>query len=150
MAKAPTKFVIDERTYIIGDWTVDRSLETLVWLTKTFGEGILQLFIHEDGLDAADRLISGTPEEVDGQEVKTSEEDKQLANEFVSKILRNLDPREYSAYCKAILQGVKCNAQDINFNVHFQGRIAELHNVIFQVLRHQYSDFLGGSGGSDS
>jgi len=156
MAKEPTRFEIKGRTYVICDWVVDKQLETLVWITKTFGEGILALFMSEDGFDGVDNLLS-SPTAVAEAEEKLSEEEKKAKrasekktiNELVQKIAKNLDAKEYVTYMKHILKGVHCEGKEINFSYHFVGRMSELHQVMFQVLRHQYGDFLGESNAEE-
>jgi hypothetical protein len=151
MAKKPTHFEINGRTYIIGDWVVDKQLETLVWLTKTFGEGILHLFMSEEGLEGVDNLLGSKPKPE--EEVKLSEEEakekkkreRDAVADLVQRITKNLSAKEYVAYMKHILDGVHCGGQKVNFSLHFVGRIGELHQVAFNVLRHQYGDFLGAS-----
>lgn len=138
--KEPTRYQKGKNVYIIGSWHVDKSLEVFVWLTKTFGEGFVTIFMSPEKGEAVGKVFDGG--EVQGDESK-------LIEEFVSKIVNRLDPKEYTAYAKTIVQGTRVNGQEINFNEHFCGRIGELHGLLFQILRHQYGDFLGGSESED-
>lgn len=140
--KEPTKLVIGKNTYIIGNWDVDKALEILVWLTKTFGEGLLTIFMSEDGLEAVRGMVD------DGKEKSSDEEakEKELVAEFAEKLINRLDAKEYVKYAKIIVSGTRCNGEAIDFKFHFVGRMGELHQVLFAVLKHQYSDFLAGSG----
>ena len=144
MAAEPTRITINGRNYIIGTWTVDKSLETMVWITKTFGEGILSLFMSDDeGMDKAKKLIEG--EEAPERSKEEIEKEKKLIMEFAAKIRDQLDPKEYVKYCEIIVKGIKCDGMDINFKLHFAGKIFELHKLLLACLRHQYGDFLGES-----
>ena len=145
MAKEPTIYAVKGNTYVIGDWDVDKALETLVWLTKTFGEGFLALFMSPDKGEIVDK-ISGT---VDGERVNDPEKDAALIKEFASKIVNNVNPKEYVSYTRLIIQGSRCNGEEIKFNTHFRGKMAELHQVMFAILRHQYGDFLEGNAGEE-
>lgn len=149
MARKATKIEINGNHYIIGDWDVDRALETMVWLTKTFGEGILSLFIGSDVEGAYNRMI-GAEEGIDDEGVATkaemSSEDKEKIHEFIQTITKNLDPKEYVKYARSITAGVHCGGQKVEFNTHFQGKMGELHQVMFHILRHNFGDFLGESG----
>ncbi len=140
MAKAPTTFKKNGRTYIISNWDVDKSLETMVWLVKTFGEGFLQLFLKEDGLESAEKISKGDTEDTNTEALE----------EFVKKISQNLDPKEYTKYAKVIVEGTKCDGAAINFSYHFMGKLGELHALMFEILKHQYSDFLFASGEGES
>ncbi|TDI74600.1 MAG: hypothetical protein E2O82_03715 [Betaproteobacteria bacterium] len=137
MKREPTTLQIGGSTYIIGDWDVDKSLETMVWLVKTFGEGFMSLFMSKEGLDNAEKLMTGEIEE----------EDEKHMLEFARKILMNLDPKEYAKYSRIIVDGARCDGEAIDFKFHFIGKIGELHKLMFNILRHQYSDFLPGGGG---
>ena len=123
---------LDGKVYIIGDWQVDKSLKVLVWLTKTFGESIAGIFMTEEGFET----LGGLQGDEDA-----SEETKLAIAEFVTKLLQNLDEDQYVKYCKIIIDGVKCEAKDINFNFHFLGKIGTLHTLMFHVLKQQYRDF---------
>lgn len=139
-------YEINGRKYLIGHWQVDKSLKTLVWLTKTFGEGFVTLFTS----GAAEDLLS-TPEE--GEEVKEKEvdpeEEARLLKEFISNIIDRLDEDAYVKYARLVIEGVKCNGRDINFGQHFIGRMGELHKLMFEILKLQYSDFLGAGQEGD-
>lgn len=139
MNNTPTTFEINGRTYIIGTWDVDKSLETLVWLAKTFGEGFLTLFMSEDGFETTAKVAQG----------EVNEAEESLMQDFVSAILNKLDPKEYVKYSKIICSGVRCNGQDIDFKFHFAGKMGEMHRVMFAILKHQYSDFLPESVGAE-
>lgn len=138
MAKEPTTTNIAGNTYIIGDWDVDKALETLVWLSKTFGEGFLSLFMSPEGEGFGD-LSEGKIQ------IKEDQQDVTLIKDFASKVIENLEPKEYVKYAKLIVNGTKRNGKDINFSMDFIGKMSELHQVLFAVLRHQYGDFLEGN-----
>ncbi len=154
MAKEPTRYETNGRTYIIGDWPVDKQLETLVWITKTFGDGILSLFMSGDSAEALDGLLYGTkdPEAKAEEKVELSdsekrgkaEREKEAMSDLIGKITKNLDAKEYVKYSKLIIEGIHCGGTRVNFSTHFIGKIGELHQVIFACLRHQYGDFLEG------
>ena len=149
MARKATKVEINGNHYVIGDWEVDKSLETMIWLTKTFGEGILSLFVGSDVEGAYNRMI-GAEEDTDDEGVSTkvemSSEDKEKIRDFIESLTKNLEPKEFVKYTKLIVAGVHCGGQKVEFKTHFVGKLAELYLLMFHVLRHQYSDFLGGSG----
>jgi hypothetical protein len=149
MTSEPTKFEINGRTYTIGSWGVDKALETMVWLTKTFGEGFLSLLMAGEGVEDAKKLLDGTEVDDEGEirnkTEKELKEDKALIMEFAGKIREQLDAKEYVKYSKIIIEGIRCGGAPINFNTHFMGKMAELHQVMLQCLRHQYGDFLEGS-----
>lgn len=149
MARTATKIEINGNHYVIGDWDVDKALETMVWLTKTFGEGILNLFVGSEVEGAYNRLI-GADEDIDDDgiisKVEMTSEDKEQIKEFITAITRNLEPKEYVKYTKLIVAGVHVGGQKLEFKTHFVSKLGELHQLMFHVLRHQYSDFLGGSG----
>jgi hypothetical protein len=116
----------------------------MVWITKTFGEGFLSLFMSGDGLDSAAKLI----EKSDSDEEKSDEDlesEKALIMEFASKIRDQLNAKEYVHYSKTIIEGIRCEGQAIHFNTHFSGKMFELHQLMLKCLRHQYGDFLGAS-----
>lgn len=141
MAKEPTRYTCGKNNYIIGDWPVDKALETMVWLTKTFGEGLLSLFMNESGMEMLGNMADG-----DGVE---KEKDQETLQKFASKLLLNLDAKEYVKYSKLICEGTHVNGQPIKYNDHFSGKMSELHKVMFQILRHQYGDFLGGNAAEE-
>ena len=126
------KLELDGKVYIIGDWPVDKSLKVLVWLTKTFGESIAGIFMTEEGFETLDNLQS---------EEKVSEGTKAAIADFVTKVLSNLDEDAYVKYCKLIVDGVKVDGKELNFNLHFVGKIGTLHTLLFHVLQQQYRDF---------
>lgn len=139
---------INGRKYLIGHWQVDKSLKTLVWLTKTFGEGFVSLFTSSVGTDF---LTGSKEEEGETPEKEVSpEEEAQVIKDFVGSIVDRLDEDAYVKYAKHIIEGVKVGGQSINFNQHFIGRMGELHQLMFEVLKLQYADFLGGGQESDS
>lgn len=141
MSKEPTKFTIGSNNYIIGDWSVDKALETMVWLTKTFGEGLLSLFMNEDGMEMLNDMAEGHGVE--------GEKNQGAMEKFVAKLFEKLDAKEYVKYSKLICAGSHVNGQEINFNQHFAGKVSELHQVMFRILRHQYGDFLGGNAAEE-
>ena len=155
--KQPLKKTINSRDYLIGCWEVDKSLEILVWLTKTFGEGVVTLFTSEAGMGAMLGKFTEEVEEAKTKEVgeapadpvATSEADKaaeaKLIKEFASSIVDKLDQKQYPVMCKHIIAGIRYQAQPINFNNHFVGRLGELHELMFHTIRFQYADFLGES-----
>jgi len=141
--KEPTIEKLNGNTYIITNWGVDKALETLVWITKTFGEGLITLLFSEGGEETLKQFT---------KDDKTSEEadaEKELIADFAKRVIDRLDAKEYVKYAKLIVSGTKCNAQDIDFNQHFIGSMGELHRLLFAILKHQYSDFLGESGLAD-
>jgi len=143
MSKEPTVEKLGNNTYIICSWDVDKALETLVWLTKTFGEGLLTLLLSEEGEETLKKLAGESETEED------KENEKQMVAEFAGKVIDRLDAKEYVKYSKIIVSGTRCNGEKIDFNSHFIGKMGELHRLIFAILKHQYSDFLGGSGQDD-
>jgi len=144
MVLEPKKININGRNYIIGIWTVDKALETMVWITKTFGEGFLTLFMSDDGIDGAAKMIESTETKKEKSKDDLDKE-KAIILDFAGKIRDQLNAKEYVHYSKVIISGIKCSGQDINFNTHFTGRMFELHKLMFECLRHQYGDFLGAS-----
>lgn len=149
MSKEPTKFEINGRVYIITDWQIDKQLETFVWLTKTFGEGLLTLFMTEGGLDGVDNLLGNSESELTDEEKKEkSKKDLDGLTDVVKKVTSNLEGKEYVKYVKIMLDGISCKAKSVSL-MDFTGRIGELHQVIFHCLRHQYGDFLDGKVGED-
>lgn len=143
------EYEINGRTYLIGHWSVDKSLQTLVWLTKTFGEGFVTLFTSETGSE----FLFGSNDSEEGSEEKSEtspEEDTAMIKEFVSNIVDKLDEETYVKYAKHIIDGVRFEGKKITFNTHFIQRMGELHMLMFKVLKVQYSDFLGGGQESDS
>lgn len=137
--RKPTQYARGKNNYLIGSWDVDKSLEVFVWLTKTFGEGFVSIFMSPDNGEGLQNAFEG----------EAGDAETKVVEEFVRKVVDRLDPKEYTSYSKKICEGVKCNGQDLNFSQHFMGRMGELHFVMFQVLRHQYGDFLGGSESED-
>ncbi len=143
------KYEKNGRIYLIGHWSVDKSLQTLVWLTKTFGEGFVTLFTSTAG----SQLLFGSKdseEESKKDDDVSEEEEAQMIKDFVNSIVDRLDEEQYVKYAKHIIDGVRLDGKKIDFNQHFIGRMGELHMVMFQVLKVQYSDFLGGGQESDS
>jgi hypothetical protein len=138
--KEPTRYTKGKNVYVIGSWHVDKSLEVFVWLTKTFGEGFVSIFMSPEKGEAVGKVFDGGSVEGD---------DMAAIEEFVSKIVNRLEPKEYTSYARLIVQGTRVNGHEIDFNTHFSGRIGELHGVLFQILRHQYGDFLGESESED-
>ena len=157
MKGAPHRVEIDGTTYSITNWDVDKALLTLVWLTKTFGEGFVGLFSSKQGMSLLFGEDDGTPDtEVDDEEElipKTStasDGDAEAIQEFISRVIDRLDERTYVKYAKHILDGVRIGTTKVNFGLHFVGKMALLHRLIFEVLRYQYGDFLGDRPGEDS
>jgi len=157
MKGAPHRVDIDGTTYSITNWDVDKALLTLVWLTKTFGEGFVGLFSSKQGMSFLMGEGSETPtdeSEDDGELIpkdgSTSDEDAKAIQEFISRVIDRLDERTYVKYAKHILDGVRIGTTKINFGLHFVGRMALLHRLIFEVLRYQYGDFLGDRPEGDS
>ena len=125
---------------LIQHWDVDKQLEILAWLTKNFGEGVLNLFM--DGGDVEDYL-PGMEQDDDG---KMSKETMKGMADFVTKIFDKLSPKDYAYYAKYIVSGVKHKGtNNLDVNKVFRGKMVALHALIFQVLRYQYSDFLAES-----
>ena len=120
---------------------VRRLDETTDWLIKTFGEGFLTMFMSEGGFETVDNVVSG---DVD------SEEGKKAIQEFATKILNNIDPKEYTKYARIITNGIKCDGAVIDFQFHFVRKMGELHLVMFHILKHQYGDFLDAGAGDES
>jgi len=146
------KVEINGNLYLIGHWQVDKSLKTLVWLTKTFGEGFVTIFTSSVGQEL---MMGATTSEEDGEKPsKESEisdaEEADIIKDFVRTIVDRLDEDTYVKYAKHIIEGVRLGGIKINFNDHFIGKMGELHQLMFEVLKLQYSDFLGGSQESDS
>lgn len=137
--KNPTRYEKNNNIYMIGTWGVDKSLEVLVWLTKNFGEGFVSIFMSEDK-EAVGKAID---------EGNAGSDETKVIEEFVSKIVDRLEPREYTKYARIICEGTKRNGRDIVFNEDFRGAMGELHFLMFHILRHQYGDFLEGSGSED-
>lgn len=157
--KATHKVEIGGTTYSIYNWDVDKSLLTLVWLTKTFGEGFVGLFTSKAGSeflfgagDEPEKESGGDDD--DDMLIPTSsrsdDDDAKVIQEFISRIIDRLDERTYLKYSKHILDGVRIGTTKINYGAHFVGKMALLHRLMFEVLRFQYGDFLGDSPGEDS
>ena len=159
MKGAPHTVEIDGTTYSISNWDVDKALLTLVWLTKTFGEGFVGLFSSKQGMSFLFGEEDGAPTEEPGDdgdlipdtsEVRgASEDDAKAIQEFISRVIDRLDERTYVKYAKHILDGVRVGTTKINFGMHFVGKMSLLHRLIFEVLRYQYGDFLGDRPESD-
>ena len=146
MSRQLTKYTAKDNVYLIGDWDVDTSLEILVWLTKTFGEGFISIFMSEEGQELAEKTLGGKKtEDKEGDSLR----EKELILEFTRNITKNLDAKEYVKYAKRIVSGVKCNGKDIDFSYHFVGKVDELHMLMFKVLQRQYGSFLGASIGEE-
>jgi len=141
MSSKPTTITVNGRNYLITDWSVDKALEILVWMTKTFGEGLLSIFVSDSSREA----LAGAME---ANEAGSDEIAKIM--EIAEKFTKNLNAKEYAQYSKYIIDGVVCNGQKVDFSVHFSCKMGELHTVIFHTLRHQYGDFLGGSAADAS
>jgi len=136
MSLHPTTVKVNGRNYMITDWSVDKALEILVWMTKTFGEGLLSIFVSDSSREAlADAMESN----------EVAEDDVSKIMAIAEKFTRNLNAKEYAQYSKYILDGVICDGKKVDFSVHFSCKMGELHTVIFHTLRHQYGDFLGGN-----
>lgn len=126
--------------YLITHWDVDKALETLVWLTKTFGEGFVAIFTKGDSVEDALNIT----------EDMSDEENTEAILSFMSRTIDRLDAKEYVKYSKIIVDGVKCNGKGIDFRTHFVGKLSTLHLLMFEILRFQYGDFLGESSEADS
>ena len=126
--------------YLITHWDVDKALETLVWLTKTFGEGFVAIFTKGDSVEDALNIT----------EDMSDEENTEAILSFMSRTIDRLNAKEYVKYSKIIVDGVKCNGKGIDFRTHFVGKLSTLHLLMFEVLRFQYGDFLGESSEADS
>jgi hypothetical protein len=140
---------LNGRKYTIGHWSVDKSLKTLVWLTKTFGEGFVALFTSSGG-----SALLGLPGEEEKEEAPkkselSDEEEAAIIKEFVGNIVDRLDEDTYVEYSKLVVSGAKCDGKNIDFNTHFIGKMGELHRLMFEILRLQYGDFLGESVDED-
>ena len=144
MSKEPTIEKLGDNTYIICSWDVDKALETLVWLTKTFGEGLLTLLFSENGEETLKKLAT------DAKSDDEREAEKDMVADFAKRVIDRLDAKEYVKYSKLIVKGTRCNGAEIEFGTHFIGKMGELHRLIFAILKHQYSDFLQESGLADS
>lgn len=152
MQGAPHQIVLNGTTYSVTNWDVDKALLTLVWLTKTFGEGFVGLLTSKAGSE----FLFGA--EDDDQAEDVGEEDglipqpsggSQVMQEFMAKVIDRLDERTYVKYAKHILDGVRIGTTKVNFGIHFIGKMALLHQLIFEVLRFQYGDFLDDTPGKD-
>lgn len=128
------------KDYLITHWDVDKALETMVWLTKTFGEGFVAIFTKGDSVEDALNIT----------EDMSDEENTEAILSFMSRTIDRLDAKEYVKYSKIIVDGVKCDGKSIDFRTHFVGRLSTLHMLMFSVLRFQYGDFLGESSAEDS
>jgi len=121
---------------LITHWHIDKQLEVLAWLTKTFGEGIMSLFL--EGGDVDDYL----PEMEKDSEGAVTEESKNSIGAFVTEIFSKLSPKDYAHYAKYIVADVLHGNKKVDVNKLFRGRLVKLHYLIFEVLQYQYSDFL--------
>lgn len=125
---------------LIQHWDVDKQLEVLVWLTKNFGEGVLNMFM--EGGDVDDYL----PEVQEDADGNMSKESMKTMADFVTSIFEKLNPKDYAYHAKYIVEGVKHKGNNrLDVNKIFRGKMVALHALIFQVLRYQYSDFLAES-----
>ena len=125
---------------LIQHWDVDKQLEVLVWLTKNFGEGVLNMFM--EGGDVDDYL----PEVQEDADGNMSKESMKTMADFVSSIFEKLNPNDHAYYAIYIVDVVKHKGNNrLDVNKIFRGKMVALHALIFQVLRYQYSDFLAES-----
>jgi len=134
ISSAGKKLELDGRVLLITHWNVDKQLEILAWITGTFGDQILSLFM--DGGDVTDHLPSGGD---------ISEGDRVNLAKLVTDAFKTLTPKEYAKYAKYIVSDVLEGSKKINLDNMFRGKMMSLHFLIFEVLRYNFSDFLGES-----
>lgn len=133
-----TKMVeLEGQNYVITYFNLDKSLEIFAWLTKNFGENVISMFM--EGGDVGDYL----PEVESDANGKLSRKSMNTMSSFVGEIFSKLEPKEYVKYAKAIVSDVMIGSVRIKPDALFRGKTMLLHTLIFEVLKHNYSDFLG-------
>ena len=85
ISSAGKKLELDGRVLLITHWNVDKQLEILAWITGTFGDQILSLFM--DGGDVTDHIPSGGD---------ISEGDRVNLAKLVADAFKTLTPKELS------------------------------------------------------
>ena len=130
MARGLEEARVDGELYQIAQWQVDKSLEILVWLTKTMGEsfaGILQ---------------TGNSEELLDQDIT------ELLAPAIANLVPKLNERDVQKKCREIVEEVLHEGRQIVYDIHFQGRVGHLFKLMVEVLKIQYRDFFGALSAS--
>ncbi len=112
---------IGEHTYSITQFSGTKGLKMFTRLVKLIGEPAAMMF------DKGESEMSG---EVLAPMIKA------LASNIDESIVENL--------VKDLLEGVRCDGKEIQFDIHFAGNFGELFSVIRAVLEVQYGNFLSG------
>ena len=115
-------YIVDGHEYKIGHWPVDQANENFAFLLNSFGEGLLAAISSEDMM----------AEELGGK----------LLQDIVKGLFSKLTPKEYASKMREFTSNLLCDGKAFEYNTHFTGRVLHLHKVVFNVLRHQYGDFL--------
>ena len=135
ISTAGKKLELDGKTLLITYWNVDKQLEIMAWITKNFGDQILSLFM--DGGDITDHVPNASEDLSEGERVNLAK--------LITDAFKQLPPKEYAKYAKYIVCDVLEGSKKINMERMFRGKMVSLHVLIFEVLRYNFSDFLGES-----
>ena len=125
MARGLEEVRVDGELYQIGQWHIDKSLEILVWLTKTVGESIANLATTGDLESLMDKEIS------------------EVIGPAITALVPKLQEKEVQQRCRDIVAEVLHEGRQIVYDVHFQGRVGHLFKLMAEVLKVQYKDFFG-------
>lgn len=130
MRAEPKKVTVDGQDYTLGQWSIDKSAETLAWIFESFGPAFKDLY---SGVKSADETKS----------------ELELGLHFLDIVSRNissvLSPKEYAAKLRELASDLLVDNKPVIYQNHFVGKLVHLHKVIFEVLKYQYQDFFDGA-----
>lgn len=125
------EFKVGEHTYQYGFWSPDDGLTRLVTLIKLVGEPIVKLIVG--ATSAAKNSEKGLDADVD---------EIQVLSTAMSGLAAQLNEQEVKNFIRGCQDQLLCDNKQINYDMHYKGRIGHLMQVTMQQLRGQYSDFL--------
>lgn len=130
------KSEIDGEKYQVGDWPVDKATGMLTKLVKLLGEPIAMV------------LLGAIKDQKEGESLMDMDVEKLKGDVIASAfkgLASRLDEREVQQMFREFTTDILHSGKKVDYDAHFMGRIGHLFRVSVFVLRHQYSDFLGGN-----
>ena len=121
-----TSVNIGSKTYEFSDWNI---LKVLKWQRRIIG-----------------KIGKSLPHLVNEKQgtMPTGEE----LEKVIAGFLDDLDEDTLIDWISDILNGVRCQGQDVTLNHHFRGGDSlNLYKLVFEVFKWQFRDFLSGNQG---
>lgn len=121
---------VDGESYQLGLWTVDKSMDILVWLAKRVGGPI--------GTMMAVGASSGTDKD------KLDASLDAMLGPAIQGALADLTPQDIKQHMRSITgEDILVGGTKVDWNIHYRRKTGHMFKVARAVLEYQYDDFLG-------